>query len=449
MEIQFDIEAVENIITYLKTNQNDLEKQKGILSAEAQTILSAWEGKSADAFSLGLNDSIQEYDHDNKIYLNYIDVLEMVKDNYLKSKDKVIEISKQLYQNCLYNMDFVNSKYSAPYQFDSPKVVTIPNDWIGVFHNYQSKLNEQADKIRAVWKDGDESYLINILAQIDYCFKKIIRVCNYRTSTGLDDLGQITLYQVEIKEKSKIDIDLDEITESGQSLNGIKDGLDRSGFKELMNMLGSQFYSTEDCSFAAKCVEFAVEILEKCCNYIDSVYSLYSDTADAVGRDIFDSTLLNDESWIFNSKKWQKYTEDEKTSAIESLINALAVGLNISNVPTLEILDNIGGTGKTTIAAQYDPGTNKLLVHRSELNKSSQSMIDHIAHEMRHCWQMQRIKNPQNDFDSELKKDYDNFIEPEDDYDGYMNQIMERDAREYSATIQNEFLDLWNSNNAA
>jgi hypothetical protein len=57
---------------------------------------------------------------------------------------------------------------------------------------------------------------------------------------------------------------------------------------------------------------------------------------------------------------------------------------------------------------------------------------DTIAHESRHCFQHMRAQNPQNEQDEEFRDSFDNYIDPDIDRQGYRDQLVERDAREYA-----------------
>ena len=61
-----------------------------------------------------------------------------------------------------------------------------------------------------------------------------------------------------------------------------------------------------------------------------------------------------------------------------------------------------------------------------------------MAHEMRHAWQHERIKQPeeiQTAFDKALKENFDNYVSPEDNYRAYRSQLVEMDAREFATGL--------------
>lgn len=64
-----------------------------------------------------------------------------------------------------------------------------------------------------------------------------------------------------------------------------------------------------------------------------------------------------------------------------------------------------------------------------------ESLLGTLAHEMRHAWQHERACLPdelQTDLDRALKFNFDNYISPYDNYEGYRNQLIEVDARTYA-----------------
>ncbi len=63
-------------------------------------------------------------------------------------------------------------------------------------------------------------------------------------------------------------------------------------------------------------------------------------------------------------------------------------------------------------------------------------------HPSRNCWQHEYAEKSDSPLAQEFKENFDDYVKPEDDYRGYKNQIVERDAREYA----NDITDAINSN---
>lgn len=62
---------------------------------------------------------------------------------------------------------------------------------------------------------------------------------------------------------------------------------------------------------------------------------------------------------------------------------------------------------------------------------------DTISHEYRHCYQHERAEKLETERDLEFKEGFDNYIDPENDYFAYKNQLVEKDAREYADVVKN------------
>jgi|GEM_PF-5850644 len=443
MKVVFDIEAVEDIVSKLKINIYSQIDQEKLLKGEKGVFLpSVWQGDNAVEFHKNLDKALQRFDGNNVDYNKHIQYLERIKGKYSKLKEEVVKISQVLYADCFYNIGFLNNKYSALNPYGTQSSVNISSNWIehvkkwiDVFNDCRRKLKEQAGRIKAAWRDGDESELLEALAKIDYFLIRIVSVFNSRMSAGMDNPGNVFWYDVEIKKK--IDIDLDELIDIRKSLLNI-DYLRDSNFEEIMNLLSSNFNLIEECSYVIKCMQFAIEILKKCCNYIDEVCKLYS-AADIIGRDInifFHDEVLNKQSaLLFIESNWKLLSDDDKKKAIENIALTIAKDLGLNRMPEIVIEKDLKNPDGLNTGGNYYNVENIIKLNMDSISNNGAVALTHIAHELRHAWQYQRAVNPVTDLDKELAENIKNYVSLSVNPEGYRTQIMETDARSYANTV--------------
>ena len=136
---------------------------------------------------------------------------------------------------------------------------------------------------------------------------------------------------------------------------------------------------------------------------------------------------------MFEQSNWDSLDANEIDVAITKLKDIIALDLGLENVPDI---------GYYFENNEYDCGTfstkdNKIYLNCYHLDFPDK-IIKTIAHELRHCWQIEQINLPeelQNDFIKVLKFNDENYINPYDNYCAYWNQPMEVDARLYSEKV--------------
>jgi predicted SprT family Zn-dependent metalloprotease len=79
----------------------------------------------------------------------------------------------------------------------------------------------------------------------------------------------------------------------------------------------------------------------------------------------------------------------------------------------------------------YNPSTNTLEINENMLDDSAEA-ADTVAHEMWHAHQHQCALDPSCEKGRDYQEGFDNYISPEYDYEGYQNQMVEAEAREYA-----------------
>jgi len=79
----------------------------------------------------------------------------------------------------------------------------------------------------------------------------------------------------------------------------------------------------------------------------------------------------------------------------------------------------------------YNPETNTMEINQNMLDNSAEA-ADTIAHEMWHAHQQQEASDPNSEKGQEYQEGFDNYISPEYDFEGYQNQMVEAEARDYA-----------------
>lgn len=102
--------------------------------------------------------------------------------------------------------------------------------------------------------------------------------------------------------------------------------------------------------------------------------------------------------------------------------------LEFTNMPK----NNLGG---------YNPATNKMELNSNFLeNNDCRDLMNTILHESRHAFQNRCIQNPdsvtvkQNIIDV-WKDNFENYITPQDDFEAYENQEIEKDANYFADSV--------------
>lgn len=146
-----------------------------------------------------------------------------------------------------------------------------------------------------------------------------------------------------------------------------------------------------------------------------------------------ETSKIDEVMQLFEISKWNELNIIEQDEAILDLKDAIATDLELKNVPEIEYFfdDDECNLG------YYSPIDNTFHLNGYNLDKP-ESIAKTIAHELRHCWQVEQINLPeemQTDFSRVLKFNDENYIEPYDNYEAYCNQPMEVDARLYADKI--------------
>jgi hypothetical protein len=152
-------------------------------------------------------------------------------------------------------------------------------------------------------------------------------------------------------------------------------------------------------------------------------------TADNIGEDLnhtgteqLDFTLDN-----FQEDKWSDLSTEGKKESMTDLAGYVANDTGIKSPP--EII--FRGDMNDGEYGGYNPETNTLEINENMLDDSAEA-ADTVAHEMWHAYQQQCALDPTSEKGREYQEGFDNYISPEYDFEGYQNQMVEAEAREYA-----------------
>lgn len=165
-------------------------------------------------------------------------------------------------------------------------------------------------------------------------------------------------------------------------------------------------------------------------NY-DAVYEGL-DHCDFGGIDCCEDTerldgILSD----FKEDTWQELSLDEQKESMRGLADYVAEVAGLESPPEITYYNkpvdgDYGG---------YDSETNRLEINEYMLGDSKEA-ADTVAHELWHAYQTQRSLNPQTERDYQYQYNFDNYISPEDDFEGYQEQLVEAEARAFANQLK-------------
>jgi soluble cytochrome b562 len=141
-----------------------------------------------------------------------------------------------------------------------------------------------------------------------------------------------------------------------------------------------------------------------------------------VGNEQLDSILDN-----FNESNWSDLALEDQKQSMTELADYVAADTGNENPPEIVFRGDMSdGT-----YGGYNPSTNTIEINENMLDNSIEA-ADTIAHEMWHAFQQQEANDPNSPRGQEYQEGFDNYISPEYDFEGYENQMVEAEARDYA-----------------
>ena len=134
----------------------------------------------------------------------------------------------------------------------------------------------------------------------------------------------------------------------------------------------------------------------------------------------------------FQENKWSDLSLEERKQSMTDLADHVASDTGNKNPPEIVFSNDMpdGSYGG------YNPETNTMEINENMLDDSEEA-ADTIAHEMWHAHQQQEALNPTSEKGREYQEGFDNYISPEYDFEGYENQMVETEARDYAQGFKN------------
>ena len=140
------------------------------------------------------------------------------------------------------------------------------------------------------------------------------------------------------------------------------------------------------------------------------------------GSEQMDAVLDN-----FQEDKWNDLSLEEQKQSMTGLADYVADTTGNKNPPEI-VFRNDMNDGEY---GGYNPDTNTLEINENMLDDSAEA-ADTVAHEMWHAYQQQCASDPASEKGREYQEGFDNYISPEYDFEGYQNQMVEAEAREFA-----------------
>ena len=129
----------------------------------------------------------------------------------------------------------------------------------------------------------------------------------------------------------------------------------------------------------------------------------------------------------FKEVNWDDLSLAEQKQSMTDLADYVTVDTGNENPPDIVFRDDMpDGT-----YGGYSPDSNIIEINTNMLDDSIEA-ADTITHEMWHAYQEQIAKDPSHPRALEYQEAFDNYISPEYDFEGYENQMVETEARDYA-----------------
>ena len=139
----------------------------------------------------------------------------------------------------------------------------------------------------------------------------------------------------------------------------------------------------------------------------------------------------------FGQERWEQLTPSERRHAMEELADYHASILGVREKPELVYYktDDPGDYGK------FSNALNVIYINENNLDNAAET-ADTISHEYRHKYQHERAELLENDRDLAYRTGFENYIRPENDYEGYQKQLVEADAIAYANAVREKLREV-------
>lgn len=139
---------------------------------------------------------------------------------------------------------------------------------------------------------------------------------------------------------------------------------------------------------------------------------------------------------------WRTISESEKLDKCVSWEKEIAMDLGIEDIPEIIVKSNNDSDIQSVSYGTYHTGDNTISIYMDNLDDIV-SAYETICHEMRHCYQRQEAQSG-SEIGLRYADNFNNYIKYQDDYEGYSNQLVEKDAIDYSKLmVSDHFFELF------
>jgi hypothetical protein len=147
-----------------------------------------------------------------------------------------------------------------------------------------------------------------------------------------------------------------------------------------------------------------------------------------------DPDLMDEKLAGFEQDAWEAADLDERKTQIDGFADYVKEGLDLENPPAIEYYNNAvaGDYGN------YDPDNNTLRINEYMLDDSEEA-LDTVAHELWHAKQNEAALNPDHPRSQEYQDAFDDYIGYDVDPEGYENQMVEAEARDFAEQFKNAY----------
>lgn len=176
-------------------------------------------------------------------------------------------------------------------------------------------------------------------------------------------------------------------------------------------------------------------------NRFDEVEDLFDneicieESSEREEKEVFEvnieNEVLSDILIRFNQEKWDQLSQDDQKEAITQLADCIENDLGIENRPDI-VYYYIEDKSDFGYSCKGELGINEFNMDNSV------ETVDTVAHECRHQYQREHAADPQSELDYEFRENFKDIKDHKDDYQAYLEQILERDAREYAQRIKDQ-----------
>lgn len=180
--------------------------------------------------------------------------------------------------------------------------------------------------------------------------------------------------------------------------------------------------------------EISTELFENAANYEEIYEEIASEALELGYKDIdieANTDVLEQSLERFEEDTWENLEIYEQREVINELSDYIKDVIGFENPPSIEYYnsDREGEYGG------YDPATNTLHINENMLYNSREA-ADTVAHELWHAHQQECALHPKNPRDYQYQYNFDNYINPEDGFEQYQNQLVEAEARSFAAQFR-------------